>query len=133
MINYRLKLVWSDDTVSIFNYILSNITKWNGTTSRGKYWQIFFIVFIFGFILEVISRQMTGISLIQQSFYFKYTSLLHFILLLLFTLLNLMLWVFQIRRLNDLDLTRWLVLVNLIPIAGPTIMTLLMLKKGKTL
>ena len=44
-----------------------------------------------------------------------------------------MLWVFQIRRLNDLDLTRWLVLLNLIPIAGPTIMTLLMLKKGKTL
>ena len=119
--------------MSIFNYILSNITKWNGTTSRGKYWQIFFVVFIFGFILEVISRQMTGILLIQQSFYFKYTSLLHFILLLLFTLLNLMLWVFQIRRLNDLDLTRWLVLVNLIPIAGPTIMTLLMLKKGKTL
>ena len=75
----------------------------------GKYWQIFYCIY-FCFILEVISRQLTGISLIQQSFYFKYTSLLQFILL--FTLLNLMLWVFQIRRLNDLDLTRWLVLVN---------------------
>ncbi|WP_371416312.1 DUF805 domain-containing protein [Enterococcus gallinarum] len=43
-----------------------------------------------------------------------------------------MLWVFQIRRLNDLKLSRWIVLINLIPIVGPTIMTLLMLKKGKS-
>ncbi|MFS1001220.1 DUF805 domain-containing protein [Enterococcus casseliflavus] len=118
--------------IAIFNYIVSNITNWNGKTSRAKYWQIFFVVFVIGFILEVISRQMTGISLIQQIFYFKYTSLLHLILFLLFTLLNLMLWVFQIRRLNDLSFSRWIVLINLIPIAGPTIMTLLMLKKGKT-
>ena len=118
--------------IAIFNYIVSNITNWKGKTSRAKYWQIFFVVFVVGFILEVISRQMTGISLIQQIFYFKYTSLLHLILFLLFTLLNLMLWVFQIRRLNDLSFSRWIVLINLRPIAGPTIMTLLMLKKGKT-
>ena len=118
--------------ISIFNYIISNITKWKGITSRAKYWQIFLVAFVIGFTLEVISRLTTGISLIQKSFYFKYTSLLHLILFSLFTLLNLMLWVFQIRRLNDLKLSRWIVLINLIPIVGPTIMTLLMLKKGKS-
>ncbi len=118
--------------ISIFNYIMSNITKWKGITSRAKYWQIFLVAFVIGFTLEIISRLTTGISLIQQSFYFKYTSLLHLILFSLFTLLNLMLWVFQIRRLNDLKLSRWIVLINLIPIVGPTIMTLLMLKKGKS-
>ncbi len=42
--------------ISIFNYIISNITKWKGTTSRAKYWQIFLVAFVIGFTLEVISK-----------------------------------------------------------------------------
>lgn len=116
--------------ISIFNYIVSNITNLKGKTSRAKYWQIFLVVFVIGFILETIARQTTGISLIQRSFHFEYINFLQLVLFVLFNLINLVLCVFQIRRLNDIWLPRWIVLINIIPIVGPSIMTLLMLKKG---
>ncbi|MDD2746115.1 MAG: DUF805 domain-containing protein [Acidithiobacillus ferrooxidans] len=108
--------------------VTQNYIRFSGRMSRAEFWWFALCNFLIIFALVILAGLLTGGLQNQGSFMATLFEAIYGIYLLAMLLPSIGA---EVRRLHDIDLSGWLVLLNLIPYLGGLIVLILMLLPAK--